>query len=262
MTKRATFCILTGPVSTHFTRFFIAHSQHRTTAPLNSIQFNLGRVIGPFIAGAALAAFGMVSCFGLNSISFLFVVAAILALRDVHVPRMATESIVAQFNGGLRFVQGSPKFGHRISGFFGQFLGEPLLTFLPSSPEMCFTRTLASIDSHDGVGCGRDHRGAHRCVASQEQTDGTHTTDIVHAVRHDHCRLRAVAEAFLSAFILFTGGSLLVMCSSLTTSLAQLLAPRRSADECSLFICSRSWAAHRSAVLRADCWSHESAQRH
>jgi MFS family permease len=48
---------------------------------LNSIQFNLARVIGPLVAGAALAAFGMVACFGLNGISFLFVMAAILALH-------------------------------------------------------------------------------------------------------------------------------------------------------------------------------------
>src|ERR687898_503288 len=40
---------------------------------LNSIQFNLARVIGPALAGAALTAFGMVACFGLNGVSFLFV---------------------------------------------------------------------------------------------------------------------------------------------------------------------------------------------
>ena len=32
----------------------------------NSIQFNLARVIGPLLAGAALTAFGMVACFALN----------------------------------------------------------------------------------------------------------------------------------------------------------------------------------------------------
>ena len=74
---------------------------------LNSIQFNLARVIGPFLAGAALAAFGMVACFAFNAISFLFVIAAVLALRDVPVPAAATESIVAQLKEGLVFVQGS-----------------------------------------------------------------------------------------------------------------------------------------------------------
>src|SRR5215510_10355943 len=74
---------------------------------LNSIQFNLARVIGPIVAGVALATMGMVMCFGLNAVSFLFVIAAILALRDVHVPPTATESLVDQMKGGLRFVKNS-----------------------------------------------------------------------------------------------------------------------------------------------------------
>ena len=37
---------------------------------LNSIQFNLARVVGPLIAGAALTVFGMAICFGLNGVSF------------------------------------------------------------------------------------------------------------------------------------------------------------------------------------------------
>ena len=75
---------------------------------LNSIQFNLARIIGPVVAGVALATFGMVMCFGLNGISFLFVIAAILALRDVHVPPASTVSLVSQMKDGLRYVHGSP----------------------------------------------------------------------------------------------------------------------------------------------------------
>src|SRR5688572_12918321 len=74
---------------------------------LNSIQFNLARVIGPVIAGVSLATLGMVACFGLNGISFLFVIAAILALRDIHIPPTATESIVDQMKIALRYVRHS-----------------------------------------------------------------------------------------------------------------------------------------------------------
>ena len=99
---------------------------------LNSIQFNLARVIGPIVAGVALATFGMVACFGLNGISFLFVIAAILALRDVHVPPTATESMVDQMKDGLRYVRDSRNLkAVTLLGFIGAFLGLPLLTFLP-----------------------------------------------------------------------------------------------------------------------------------
>src|SRR5262245_33863548 len=60
---------------------------------LNSIQFNLARVIGPLLAGAALTAFGMVACFGLNGVSFLFVIAAILALHVPYVPPVGAASL-------------------------------------------------------------------------------------------------------------------------------------------------------------------------
>ena len=53
---------------------------------LNSIQFNLARVIGPLIAGAALTAFGMAACFGLNGLSFLAVIVALLSLHIKHMP--------------------------------------------------------------------------------------------------------------------------------------------------------------------------------
>src|SRR6187200_255906 len=55
----------------------------------NSIQFNLARVIGPLLAGAALAAFGMVACFGLNGLSFFAVIVAILMLHVRHTPPAA-----------------------------------------------------------------------------------------------------------------------------------------------------------------------------
>ena len=49
--------------------------QHLPNAiALNSIQFNLARVVGPLVAGAALTAFGMAVCSGLNGVSFLAVI--------------------------------------------------------------------------------------------------------------------------------------------------------------------------------------------
>src|SRR5687767_9898951 len=52
---------------------------------LNSIQFNLARVIGPLLAGATLAAWGSAVCFGLNGLSFLVVIVALLGLAHTHV---------------------------------------------------------------------------------------------------------------------------------------------------------------------------------
>ena len=53
---------------------------------LNSIQFNLSRILGSLSAGATLAAFGTAACFALNGLSFLIVIFALLGLSIKHIP--------------------------------------------------------------------------------------------------------------------------------------------------------------------------------
>jgi MFS family permease len=98
----------------------------------NSIQFNLARVIGPLIAGAALAAFGMVACFGLNGLSFLAVIGAILSLHIKHIPPGTTTRLHQELKSGFAFARQHQAFiSLAVLGFAATFLGNPLLTFLP-----------------------------------------------------------------------------------------------------------------------------------
>ena len=68
---------------------------------LNSIQFNIARVLGPLLAGAALHSFGMAACFGLNGLSFLVVIAALLSLHAPHTPRVGARPHVGRAEHGL-----------------------------------------------------------------------------------------------------------------------------------------------------------------
>jgi MFS family permease len=71
---------------------------------LNSAQFNMSRAIGPTLAGLALGSLGAAGCFYLNSVSFL---ALIIALLAITVPRHLAEkgpSVWAAMVDGLRFV--------------------------------------------------------------------------------------------------------------------------------------------------------------
>ncbi len=98
----------------------------------NSIQFNLARVIGPLMAGGALATFGMVACFGLNGLSFLAVIAAILMMRVRHTPPATATRMGQELAGGFAYVRAHPEFiAMATLGFAATFLGNPLLTFLP-----------------------------------------------------------------------------------------------------------------------------------
>ncbi len=99
---------------------------------LNSIQFNLARVVGPVLAGAAFAALGAAVCFGLNALSFLAVVIALQLIRTSFVPTRTGESVMAQIKSGFVYIreQGS-LWQLTILGFVSTFCGVPLLTLLP-----------------------------------------------------------------------------------------------------------------------------------
>jgi len=216
-----------GPAYQSLIPTLVAKKHLPNAIALNSNQFNLAQVIGPILAGAALAAFGTVACFGLNAISFLFVIAAILALRDVRVPPRATESVVAQLRYGLRFVQGSSNFMTVMGlGFFIAFLGAPLLTFLPIITRDVFHRDVAfytQLMTFSGAGAVI---GA-LIVAwlGENKHMGRILLILLTLFGMTIFGFGLSRRIYLSALMLFTGGALFVMCSSLTTSLAQLLAP-------------------------------------
>ena len=71
---------------------------------LNSSIFNGARVVGPAIAGFAIAVIGEGWCFFLNGVSFLAVIVALLAMRITPVERKpSTESPWSSLLQGFRF---------------------------------------------------------------------------------------------------------------------------------------------------------------
>jgi predicted MFS family arabinose efflux permease len=99
---------------------------------LNSIQFNLARVIGPVIGGLALKYAGAVWCFGLNSLSFVAVIASLLSLHINFKPAQTGESILTSMKQGFRFIrtQGAME-GLIVIAFLMTALAIPMITFLP-----------------------------------------------------------------------------------------------------------------------------------
>ncbi|HEX6085600.1 MAG TPA: MFS transporter [Thermoanaerobaculia bacterium] len=100
---------------------------------MNSMQFNLARVIGPTLAGLALAAWGAAVCFAVNGLSFLAVILSLLLIRTPQVARTEERSgIMDEMRAGFRFVKQRPKLMVlTFLAFAGTFLGMPIITLMP-----------------------------------------------------------------------------------------------------------------------------------
>ncbi len=71
---------------------------------LNSTMFNLARIVGPAIGGLILAGLGAAWCFGLNGLSFLAIIAALLGMRLPPVRSTPSrQPIFQQVASGLRY---------------------------------------------------------------------------------------------------------------------------------------------------------------
>ena len=108
---------------------------------LNSIQFNLARVIGPVLAGVAFYKLGAAACFGLNALSFLAPILALFLLTGGGGTLAPTEGVFESLKTGLRAVRdtGTLK-GLIVLSFIGSFCAMPLVTFLPVFARNVFHR--------------------------------------------------------------------------------------------------------------------------
>ena len=76
---------------------------------LNSSMVNGSRIIGPSIGGVLIAAFGEGWCFMIDAISYLAVIASLLAMRVERQPRRrVTTRAIDELRDGFRYVAGSP----------------------------------------------------------------------------------------------------------------------------------------------------------
>ena len=99
---------------------------------LQTIQFNVARVIGPMLGGFALKYLGYKWCFGLNGLSFLAPIISLTIVQPSFSPAKTTESILEAMKQGFLYVrqQGAMEALMTLA-FCMTALGIPVLTFLP-----------------------------------------------------------------------------------------------------------------------------------
>ena len=99
---------------------------------LNSIQFNLARVLGPMVGGIALTKLGAAWCFGLNGVSFIAVIGTLLMIRTDFVPSKAEVSVIQSMKEGIQFIHKREGMASLVLlAFLLTLFSFPLITFLP-----------------------------------------------------------------------------------------------------------------------------------
>jgi MFS family permease len=203
---------------------------------LNSIQFNVARVLGPLLFGVTITVFtawnysesqAMNLCFLLNSLSFLVVVSTLMSLHVRHIPHTGTTRMRDELKGGLNYVRDHSSLTSLIVlAAATTFLGFAVLTFLPVFAQRVFHEG-ASTYSHLMAFSGAGSIVGALIVAwlGQFKRMGL-VALLVQAVYGVLIIGFAMSRVlWLSDLLLFLTGAALMIVFSTVTSLIQLIAP-------------------------------------
>jgi hypothetical protein len=100
---------------------------------LSSAQWNLGRVIGPALAGVVIYLGGYAWALAINTVSFLAVVAVLLVLHPPRPDAGDMGGLLASIRSGTRFVRADP--GLRVvvlAMCLNTFLAAPFIALVPA----------------------------------------------------------------------------------------------------------------------------------
>src|SRR5260370_14092655 len=81
---------------------------------LNSIAFNLARIVGPALGGIVIATLGVAACFWINAITYLGVILALLTIRRRPLMAGPPQTALQLIGEGLRYVARTPS----LAGLF------------------------------------------------------------------------------------------------------------------------------------------------
>jgi len=111
----------------------VPRNEVRRAVGLNSMGFNLMRSVGPALGGAIVAAAGAAAAFGVNALSYLAIIGALLVWRPARSDRrLPPESLGPALSAGLRYVSMSPALMRVMArGLLFGFAASSVLALLP-----------------------------------------------------------------------------------------------------------------------------------
>jgi len=97
-----------APIRQAFTSEIVGHSDVANAVSLNSANFNAGRLVGPALSGFLIAHFSTGPSFIINATTYLFVIAALLAMREKDFFFQKKEETLGTIREGIRYALARP----------------------------------------------------------------------------------------------------------------------------------------------------------
>ena len=215
-----------GPAYSALLPTLVASEDLANAIAMNSIQFNLARIIGPTIGGLAYTGLGATWCFTLNGISYIAVIASLFMIQVKFVPSKSHERVLTSMKEGIRFIrQRDGMSALVVLAFCTTLFGFSLNGFLPVFVRNIFhkgpeTYTLLLVFSGAGSISGALTVAAMGKVKGQ----GRITLLILIALGIITAGFALSKWLPLSCIFIFLGGAAIMASASLMLSLVQLIA--------------------------------------
>lgn len=97
-----------APIRQAFTSEIVGHSDVANAVSLNSANFNAGRLVGPAMSGFLIAHFSTGPSFVINATTYIFVIAALIAMREKDFFIHTKEETLGTVREGIRYALARP----------------------------------------------------------------------------------------------------------------------------------------------------------
>lgn len=120
------------PTRQSFTVEMVGREDLQSAVALNSIMFNLARVVGPSVAGIMIAAVGEAWCFAINAVSYMAVLASLVLMQIAPVRRTGASKPLQDLIEGFQYVTRHREIRAALLALaVTSFAGGPYLTLMP-----------------------------------------------------------------------------------------------------------------------------------
>jgi predicted MFS family arabinose efflux permease len=192
---------------------------------MNSIQFNLARILGPTIGGLTYTLLGPTWCFTVNGVSYIAVIISLFMIHIKYVPAKTREPVLTSMAEGIRFIRRRDGMSALVVlAFCTTLFGFSLTGFLPVFVQNIFhkgpeTYTLLLVFSGAGSICGA------LIVAAMEKFKGQQRLTVLILAFLGFATAAFALSRWLplSCLLIFLTGVAVMASASLMLSLVQLI---------------------------------------